>query len=379
MTRFFLPVVLLLGSLIACGGRPDRTAEREPPIAVATARVQYVDGATTFEAGGVVQARTTAVLTARILAPVREVRVAPGTRVRAGDTLVVLDADVAAAQARSASAAVSAADQRAIAAAAEQRAAEAGAALARASYERIASLHARKSATAQELDNATAELRAAEARAAAAGATVQGAASQRDSARGTSDAAAATAAFAVVRAPFDGVVAAKLIEPGNMAAPGTPLVRLEDTRVFRLEVRVDESRIGALQPGHQVAVLLDGAADGEPAVAGTIDEIARAADADTRAFLVKIVLPARAGIHSGVFGRARFVTGARRALRLPDRAVVRRGQITSVFVADNGVARLRLVRMNGDEVLAGLSDGEIVVIDPPSDLVDGRGITVKGQ
>ena len=66
------------------------------------ARVVTADIADTFEAGGVVQARTTAVLTARILAPVREVRVTAGDRVRAGQTLVVLDGRDLSARARGA-------------------------------------------------------------------------------------------------------------------------------------------------------------------------------------------------------------------------------------------------------------------------------------
>ena len=179
--------------------RPDRGLAR------AGGRVDRARGhggsAAIFEAGGVVQARTTATLTARILAPVREVRVAPGDRVRAGQTLVVLDADALTSQARSATAAASASGQAAVAAAAEQRAAEASLALARASYDRIASLSARRSATAQELDNATGALRAAEARAASAAAATQAAGAQADSARSAGDAAGTTAGFAQVKPP----------------------------------------------------------------------------------------------------------------------------------------------------------------------------------
>ena len=122
------------------------------------------DVAEAIESGGVVQARTTATITSRILAPVREVRVAPGDRVRAGQTLIVLDGDDLAAGARAARSAALAAEQGAKAAAAELQAAEAALALARASHDRIAGLQARRSATAQELDDATATLRSAEAR-----------------------------------------------------------------------------------------------------------------------------------------------------------------------------------------------------------------------
>src|SRR5450759_5162605 len=98
--------------LPACSSRTKTTpADAESPIRVTVATVAMADVADTFEAGGVVQARTTATIMARILAPVREVRVAPGTHVRAGQVLIVLDGRDLGAHARSARAAALAADQ----------------------------------------------------------------------------------------------------------------------------------------------------------------------------------------------------------------------------------------------------------------------------
>jgi multidrug efflux pump subunit AcrA (membrane-fusion protein) len=372
-------VVILAVMAQACARQAQETAEQAPPLPVTVARVTTAELPQTFEAGGVIQARTTATLTARILAPVREVRVAPGDRVRAGETLVVLDADALVSQARSATAAASASGQTAVAAAAEQRASEASLALARASYDRIASLNARRSATAQELDNATAALRAAEARAAAAAAATQAAGAQADSARSAGEAAGTTAGFAQVKAPFDGVVTQKMVEPGNMAAPGMPLLRVEDLRGFRLEVRVDESRISRVQAGQPVEVILDVTSGTQQALTGTVAEVSRAVDVDARSFLVKIALPEGRDIRSGTFGRARFSAGTRRGLRLPDRALVRRGQLTSVFVVEEGIARLRLVNVSDHEILAGLSEGETVIVGPPPELVDGRRVTAGGK
>ena len=139
------------------------SADAAPPIRVTTVNVAMADIADTFEAGGVVQARTTATIMARILAPVREVRVVPGDRVRAGQVLIVLDGRDLAAHARSANAAMLAADQGVSAAASEQQGADAALALSRATHERIAALYAKRSATAQELDDTTGALRAAEA------------------------------------------------------------------------------------------------------------------------------------------------------------------------------------------------------------------------
>jgi len=373
-------VVFALG-VTACSGRTGPSVAREEtPIPVTVGTVAITDIAATFEAGGIVHARTTATLTARILAPVREVRVAPGDRVRAGQVLIVLDGSDLGAYARSARAGAQAADQGARAAASEQQAAEAALALARSTHARIAGLHAKRSATAQELDNATGALRGAEAQVAGAAARAQAAVSGAQSARAASDAAGTTESFALITAPFDGLVTEKLVEPGNMAAPGSPLMRVEDTRGFRLDVRVDESRVGEVSPGATVPVSLDsGTGGGATTVDGTVTEIGRAVDADARAFLVKITLPGATGLRSGTFGRARFSATARRALSVPANALVHHGQVTSVFVVENGIARVRLVNVSGTEVLAGLSEGEAVIAGPPPTVIDGRRVTAGGR
>jgi RND family efflux transporter MFP subunit len=375
--------LVLAGGLVvsACSGDSDTvTTDTGTPLAVKVATVSVDEVADTFEAGGIVQARTTATLTARILAPVREVRAAPGDRVRGGQVLIVLDGADISAQARSARAAAGAADQDIASAAADQQAADAALTLARAAHARIAGLHARRSATDQELDEATAALRRAEAQATGAAARARGAGAGLERARASADAAATVASFARITAPFDGVVTEKLVEPGNMAAPGTPLMRVEDTRGFRLAVRVDESRVSGISRGDTVQVRLDGSAGGEDeAIDGTVTEISRAIDADARAFLVKVALPGAAGVRSGTFGRAVFQGLRRRALTVPAGALIRRGQMTSVFVVEEGVARIRLVSVSGTEVLAGLAEGDLVIVDAPSSLTDGRRVAAGGQ
>jgi multidrug resistance efflux pump len=72
------------------------------------------------------------------------------------------------------------------------------------------------------------------------------------------------------------MVTEKMVEPGNMASPGMPLLRLEDTRGFRLEVRVDESRIGQIRNGDSVPVFLG---TGTTSIEGTVVEVSRAVDA----------------------------------------------------------------------------------------------------
>jgi len=365
-------------ALTGCSAGPvaAASADAAEPIAVTVARVAMSDVANAIDSGGVVQARTTATISARILAPVRAVRVSPGDQVRAGRTLIALDGADLAAGARAARAAAVAAEQGPKAAAAELQAAEADLALARASHGRMAGLQAKRSATAQELDDATARLRSAEARVAGASARGLQAASAVESARAASDQASTTESFTTIAAPFDGTVTEKMVEPGTMASPGMPLLRLEDTRGFRLEVRVDESRIGQIRNGDRVPIFLG---TRTTAVTGTVVEVSRAVDADARAFLVKIALPDAPGLRSGQFGKARFGGTPRRALTVPSSAIVRRGQLTSVFVVDKGVARVRLVNLSESEVLAGLTESEVVILSPPAGVGDGHRVSVGGR
>ena len=365
---------------VACGTEQavPAAAEAQPALAVETRPVEKGNVADALEAGGTVQPRKMALVSARLMAQVREVRVRPGDRVRVGQVLVVLDSADLSAQARSAGAAAQAAGQGVAAAEAERGAAEAGLALAKATYGRVAALESRRSATRQELDEAVAALRAAEGRLTAAVARVAQATEGAASADAASEASRVVEGYAAVVAPFDGVVTEKLTEPGNMAAPGVPLLRVEGTAGFRLDVRLDESHLARVVAGTLVEVAVE-ALGAAGTLTGTVEEVSRAVDVDARTFLVKVTLPAAAGLRSGLFGRMRVAGPSQPGLLVPAGAVVKRGQMSSVFVVEEGVARIRLVELHGREVVAGLVEGERVVVVPPLALTDGRKVIEGGR
>ena len=89
--------------------------------------------------------------------------------------------------------------------------------------------------------------------------------------------------------------------------------------------------------------------------------------------------PTTPGLRSGTFGRAHFSAQPRRALTVPAGALVHRGQMTSVFVVEKGIARVRLVNVSGTEVLAGLSEGDVVIVAAPPTVTDGRRVTAGGR
>jgi RND family efflux transporter MFP subunit len=374
--------VLLALTAAACGGSrgPEAREPGGPPLTVTTAAASVVPIRERLEAGGTVAAEVSATLTSRILSAVKRVRVRAGDPVRAGDVLVVLDDRDVAAGTRGARASVSAAAQGLAVATSEQAAAVADHKLAAASHVRIASLHQRRSATTQELDEAEARLAAVTARVEGAKARVEQAAFALTAARAATDAAAATESFSVLTAPFDGFVTERLTDPGNLAAPGTPLLRLDSLGTPHVVVTVDEAREQYVHAGDRVEVLFEArSGEQQAAVEGVVTEVARIA-ADVRGFAVKVSLP-RASPRTGTFARVRFRGASREALVIPAAAVRRQGQLATAFVVEDGVARLRLLRLGyeggeGVEVLAGIESGEMVVTVPPPGLVDGRRVAL---
>lgn len=371
LTAFVLAAV----TAAACSPAPEAApADVAAPIAVTTVSASTTDLPATFDVGGIVRAKLTAPIASRVMAPVTEVRVRAGDRVRRGDLLLALDAREMTANRDRASASAAAAQESSSAAEADVAAADAGLALARATHQRIAELAAKKSATPQELDQAVAALRAAEAQARAAQARRAAARASEDAARSTASAADTGLSYTRLVAPFDAVVSERSIDPGAMATPGTPLLVLEDPSSLRLEVRVDEARTAQIALGQPVAVST--AADAAWAAA-TVTEIARV-DPASHAFIVKIDLAPGTVARAGSFGRARFDGPSRRTLTVPDASVVRRGQLAFVFVVDaNQVARLRALSTGAVtdgriEVLAGVAEGDVLVLNPPPALTDGH-------
>jgi RND family efflux transporter MFP subunit len=379
--------LVLAAGVSACGGG-ERQADVEAPqpIAVAVAPTVAIETTERLEAGGVVAAQESASVSSRMVATVTGVPVRAGDRVRAGDVLATLDARDVAEHTRQTGASAIAAEKSLAQAHAAENAAEAEHRLAAAWQNRIAALHARNSATDQERDEAEARLAAAAARLAGARAGIEGAEAQLASARAASGAALVNESFATVRAPFNGLVTERLVDPGNLAAPGIPLVKIESDGPRQVVVRVDESRIAYIRPGDRVKVLIDAArpaAAHETALEGIVAEVARAVAADQRAFTVRITLPNGVTERSGSFARVLFSGAPRRALFVPTSAIQRHGQVSSVYVVQDNVARLRLVHLGpasaeGVEVLAGLDAGELVVTSPLLRLTDGASVSTTG-
>lgn len=362
-----LALAAVLAMAAGCGEKKQSSSPAAAPLTdVAVVAVQRATVPDDVEAVGTVRARQSSQLSSQIVATVISVRAHEGQRVRRGDVLAVLDDAQQSAAVSRAAAAVAAAQQ-------DIGAAQADDTLAAATLDRYQSLYEKKSVSPHEMDEV-------QARAAAA------AAHRRQTQAGLAQAAAmqaqarATLGYTRIRAPFDGVVTAKFVDPGALASPGVPLLTVEDTAAFRLEATVDETAIPFVKLGGTAPVALD--AFGSD-VEGKVVQIVPAVDPASRTFTVKVELPADARLRSGLFGRVRFARGERQAIVVPRLAVVERGQLQGLYVvAPGGTLNLRFVtlgRTSGDtvEVLSGLEPGEKVVTNPGDRELGGQRVEAR--
>jgi membrane fusion protein, multidrug efflux system len=336
----FLGSLLLL--VAACSGGEPAT----PPAAAGTVRAELGQAERgqapkAVELFGSVEAEQTATVAARIMARVTAVRAQPGDVVGKGQPLLDIDP-------------VAAGGQVAQAAGARSQA-RAGLVLAERNYERFKALAAVDAASELELDMARMQYEQA-----------QGAAEQ---AEGAVTAASSVAADSRVVAPFTGRVVRKMVEVGDLAVPGRPLVVIEAEGSQRLALAVPESVLAAagVSVGDTLRVQIDTRPD-----LGMIDarvvEVAPAADSASHSYQVKVALPA-ARIGSGASGRAWIEVDRRTVVTVPAAAILHQGGLSLVVLRTAlGRASSRIVVLGETqedgriEVLSGLAGSETVAL-----------------
>jgi RND family efflux transporter MFP subunit len=299
--------------------------------------------------------------------------------VRPGQTLIVLDRRDLEANLRRSEAARAEAEAAIDETESAITAARANFDLAQVTHKRFQDLLANASVSQQEVDESEARLRSADAALEMAASKRRQIDARRSQAEADIAAARVALDYATLTAPFAALVTERKADPGSMATPGAPLLTLEREGNPRLEASIDESRLGLVRVGEDVEVEIDGLSR---TVSGHVAEVVPSVDAATRSFTVKIDLPALPGLRSGMFGRAGFAPGKRRALLVPQSAVLERGQIRSVYVVEGATARLRFVTL-GDgrndqrEVLSGLTAGERIIVRPAQLLADGSRVAIQ--
>jgi len=358
-----LALVAVLTAVDGCGGGGRRGAPggaQAPPRAVAIHRVEPDRQGPGLTLPARVAAREEVTVRATFAGRVTEIPFLEGEPFDAGAVLACFDAP----EAKDAVAAA-----RAAAAAAAVRLD-----LARKQEVRMDSLYAQRVAALRELELAQGERRSAEAADAEARASL-----------------AALEAGVSVPAPFAGVVVRRQVDAGATVAPGQPLLDIRSRGSGDVVAAVPEGAVGLLHGGHVTVETGDGA--WHPAVLARIDGMT---DFATRTRNARFRLASEGTrLDPGAFARVRIEpeagasgrTGpggnnesASRPLTIPSRCLVRRGSLVGTFLVRDGRAALRWLRVGRAdsldvEVLAGLSPGDTVVVDP-GDLADGEPVAV---
>ena len=254
-------------------------------------------------------------------------------------------------------------EQKAALAQAEAALQEATARLAEANqeFERFSKMIENNSVSRAAFDQSRANRDAARARLNAARSGVEGAKEQLE--------------YTVIRAPYAGIVSKRHVELGELVSPGQPVISGLSLQSLRVNVDVPQSMFHAIRTIGKAFVYVD-----DERIAAESLTFFPVADAEANTFRVRVNLPdGAATLYPGMFVKVGFVVGETQRLLVPHEAVVRRSELSGVYVTDGETVTLRQVRLGrryGDsiEVLSGLSEGETVATDPVA-----AGIWLKEQ
>lgn len=331
-------------AVVAVGWLPARAQT----VAVPTVRVQAQAVGAVYELDGTIQPVRQSTISAQVAGRVATLSVKPGDKVHAGQVVAVVDDREAAAGVQRSQAQIQQAD-------AELR-------NARAQVERTRDLQRKGFVSQAALDTAEAQYK--------------GAAAARDVASAGALQSSIAQGFTRVTAPYDGWVLQTHAEAGDLAVPGKPLLTVYAPLPLRAVVQVPASRLQLVRAATQTHVQVNA----ESGVASWVEPVARSAvpSADpvsqTGEWRLELSPKDSASLLPGQRVRVRFsqtqTSEASPKLLVPQAAIVRRGELTGVYVVTNGAFSLRAVRLGADlgiqgvEVLAGVQSGESVALEP---------------
>ncbi|WP_396216116.1 efflux RND transporter periplasmic adaptor subunit [Gemmatimonas sp.] len=329
----------LAASTLVLGACGDKTAEHTAataapaPVSGTTLTLADTTLTSTYDANGVAEPMQQAIVSTKLMGTVTAVLVHEGDAVRSGQVLVQIDARDLNAKANQAAASIADAE-------AMQREAAAHAARFTALYNDSAATKAQYDAAQTGLARANAGLQAARA-----------GASELEAVR----------SYAAVRAPFAGIVTMRHADPGTFAAPGAPLVTVQDVSSLRLTVTAPANTIGTLTRGQSIAATVDGRV-----LQARVEGIVPAGAGNL--YTVNAILGNRDGsLRAGSTVTLSLPQGTTTGLVVPLAALVRDGDLVGVIVRANGVDDRRWIRLGTmtathAEVSAGLKAGETIVI-----------------
>jgi HlyD family secretion protein len=317
-----------------------------------------------YEAVGTVRPKTEARLEAQISAQVVDVMVRSGDMVEKDQVLIVLDDQQMSTRLSQAKQALKTAISYKNQAHQSFNAAEAAFNETETDHQRIRNYFEAEAATAQELERAQSRFLQAGAGLKRAREEIVIATAGIHQAEEMVREAEIFMEYTKIKAPAKGTVLERLIEPGDMAFPGKPLILLKTSDALQLEAFVREGLIRNVKPGITLSAIITTL---DQAVTVSVEEIIPYADPRTRTFLVKAILPEIEGIYPGMYGKLLIPFKTTEAVLIPPEIIQRVGQLEMVIIKIDDTWETRHIKTGKIyegmvEVLSGLTGREILMV-----------------
>ena len=283
---------------------------------------------------GTVVADQKITLSARLTARIAEVLVDVGEQVKKGDILIRLDSGDLNAKVQQTQQAVSSA--------------QAQLNIARKETKRLTLLYAKKLISPLQFEQVESQLQTAKA--------------NFEQAKAAVSEAETTFGFSIMTAPFDAVIEKRVVNEGDLATPGMPLLTLYNPATLQLESRISESLIQKVPLNGSLRYLLPGYS--QQAV-GKIVQVSPVSDSSSRSIVINLQLQTKEGVFPGSFGKVWVTVGQEERLIIPREAVFKVGQLDYIKVIEEGAVNRRLIQLGeGFTIRKGLKAGEQVVLSP---------------
>lgn len=343
--------------LASCGSEDKKaTVDNLPAISVTVSPVASNSNNPFLAVSGKIQSEKSATLSTRMMGFVNNVSVNVGDKVSKGQLLISINnTDL---QAKKAQVTASITEAKVAFVNAEKN------------YNRYKSLFADKSASQKELDDITANYQMAKAR--------------LEAANQLKNEVDAQFAYSNITAPFSGIVTSRMIEKGNMANPGQPLISIESPGDFEVMAMVPESEITTIKKGISVDVVVKSI---NQTLKGIVKEVSTSSKNTGGQFLVKIDLAdSNAAILSGMFATVQFPMAKNtktNSVLIPFEALISNGQLSGVYtVSQSNTAMLRWLTLgktygNQVEILSGLNADECYIVSANGKLFNGAKVSVQ--
>jgi RND family efflux transporter MFP subunit len=337
---FALPLLLLVLLLWSCTNEESadrKDTQKLPAVEVKVLTVNASRVADQIEVMGNVQAAESAVISSRISGNISDILVAPGSYVESEEKLLQISADEISAKLLQARAQLNQALRN---------------------LEREKKLLTKKAATPE---------------------AVKSLEETQEIAQANYNEAKTMLGYTSVKAPFSGRITRKLVDVGDLATPGKPLFHIENENSVQVVTDVPEILANNIRMGMIMAISVPSAS---LEIEGSVAEIAPIADRQSRTVTIKLNIEKSSSLRSGQFARVTLPGKEMETLLIPRETIQLYGQMEKVFVAEDGRARLRLIRTgknypSGIEVLSGLAPGDSLIVSTEKVLSDGQSIIVE--